>query len=112
MPLRRTREFCTALGVVCGKKAIRLNMMLSTLLRQDVEEVYFGDNTACERIIESGSNELCYMKRTQGVSLSFAHHVMGGKLARVPSGENISDIFTKPLEKEAFLKFRKALGIW
>ena len=108
-----TPESETVAMVVMGKKAIPLHMMAQRLLKRPVDLKYKGDNSASERIIGTGiSQALTYLKRTAALSLTWAHENMARWIGRTPTNENISDIFTKPLELEKLEKFRKLLGIY
>ena len=72
-----------------------------------------GDNSASERVIGTGfSSAMAYMKRTVGLSFTWAQSQLAKHLVRTPTDDNISDIFTKALEKEKFDKFRIAMGIY
>ena len=73
---------------------------------------YFGDNTAAERILNQGSMQLAYMKRSQGISLAAARALIAEALSRVPSGTNFADIFTKALEGASFHENRERLGVF
>ena len=73
---------------------------------------YFGDNTAAERILNQGSVQLAYMKRSQGISLAAARALIAKDLNRVPSGTNFADIFTKALEGAIFHENRERLGVF
>ena len=96
-----------------GKKAIPLHVTGQRLLKRALELKYKGDNSASERVIGTGiSQALAYMKRTAALSLTWAHDNMAPWIGRTPTQENISDIFTKPLELEKLAKFRKLLGIY
>ena len=108
-----TPEAEVTAGVAVAKRAIRMHMLLCRLLRANIEMKFYGDNSAADKIIGSGvSPQLAYVKRTQGVSLSWAAKHIGPYLARVPTTFNTSDIFTKPLEVGDFEKHRTKLGIW
>ena len=99
--------------VVMGKKAIPLHMMAQRLFKRAIKLEYKGDNSASERIIGTGiSQALTYMKRTAALSLTWAHENMARWIGRTPTNENISDIFTKPLELDKLAKFRTLLGIY
>ena len=99
--------------VVLGKKTIPLHMIAIRCLKRALKLSYKGDNSASERVIGTGmSQALAYMKRSAGLSLRWAHENMSEHVERTPTDENISDIFTKPLDREKFEKFRLALGIF
>ena len=103
----------TCAMVVMGKKAIPLHMMAQRLFKRAIKLEYKGDNSASERIIGTGiSQALTYMKRTAALSLTWAHENMARWIGRTPTNENISDIFTKPLELDKLAKFRTLLGIY
>ena len=99
--------------VVLGKKTIPLHMIIQRQLKRSVKLSYKGDNNASERVIGTGlSAALAYMKRTADLSLRWAKENMAPFLKRTPTDENLSDIFTKPLDKATFDKFRIAMGIY
>ena len=108
-----TPEAETVAMVVQGKKSIPLHMMGQRLLKRDIKLIYKGDNAACERVIGTGiSQALAYMKRTCQLSLTWAHENMARYITRTPTQDNISDLWTKPLEQAKFEKFRRAIGIF
>ena len=108
-----TPEAETLAGVVAAKKSIRLHMLLNRLLGRQIGLIYYGDNDPTERIIGSGvSQAIAYAKRTQGISLAFAHENMAEHVQSINSSDNVADIFTKPLPPETFCKHRTSLGIW
>ena len=103
----------TVAMVVLGKKTIPLHMIIQRQLKRSVKLIYKGDNNASERVIGTGlSAALAYMKRTADLSLRWAKENMAPFLKRTPTDENLSDIFTKPLDKATFDKFRIAMGIY
>ena len=62
-------------------------------------------------ILKAGlSSQLAYMKRTQGISLAWAHDNCV-PYEHVESGKNTSDILTKPLDSEKFALHRAAMNI-
>ena len=65
----------------------------------------------CVRYNWSVSSQLAYMKRTAAISLAWAKQNMAEELDRVPTNENLADLFTKPLEAAKFHEFRLQLGI-
>ena len=107
-----TPESETCSCVTAYKRVTRLSMLVNVMWRRNVPVKYFGDNTACERVVSTGSLQLAYMKRSQGVNLAAARSLVAPNLGRVPSGHNFSDIFTKPLEGQLFHNFRKMLGVF
>ena len=108
-----TPESETTGFIVLGKRTIPLHLMIMRLLKSFIDLEYLGDNSASERVVGTGfSAALAYMKRTAEISLYWAKENMAKYIKRTPTDENISDIFTKPLEKEKFNKFRIALGIY
>ena len=103
----------TVAMVVLGKKTIPLHMIIQRQLKRSVKLSYKGDNNASERVIGTGlSAALAYMKRTADLSLRWAKENMAKFLKRTPTDENLSDIFTKPLDKAKFDEFRIAMGIY
>ena len=107
-----TPESETCSCITAYKRVTRLSMLVNVMWRRNVPVKYFGDNTACERVVSTGSLQLAYMKRSQGVNLAAARSLVAPNLGRVPSGHNFSDIFTKPLEGQLFHNFRKMLGVF
>ena len=108
-----TPEAEVTAGVAVAKRAIRIHMLLCRLLRANIEMMFYGANSAADKIIGSGvSPQLAYLKRTQGLSLAWSAKHIGPYLHRVPTSFNTSDIFTKPLEVGDFEKHRMKLGIW
>ena len=95
------------------KRAVRLHMLLCTLLRYDIPFRLLTDNTTVETVVAAGySDQLAYMKRTQAISLAGARQAFGHLLGRAPTNENISDGFTKVLENVAdFERFRESIGV-
>ena len=108
-----TPEAETVSLVVLGKKTIPLHMIAQRLLKGELKLLYRGDNSASERVVGTGiSAALAYLKRTAQLSLTWAKSNVAPYLGRVPSGENTSDIFTKPLDSDKFHKFRIELGVY
>ena len=108
-----TPEAETVALVVCGKKAIPLHLTAQRLLKKEIVLEYRGDNSASERVIGTGiSAALAYLKRTAQLSLRWAHDNMAKHITRTPTKLNVSDIWTKPLEKETFERFRTELGVY
>ena len=97
--------------VVGAKRFIRSHMLLQRLAKQNIRKTYFGDNSPSESILKAGlSSQLAYMKRTQGISLAWAHDNCC-PYEHVDSGDNTSDILTKPLDSEKFATHRAAMNI-
>ena len=56
--------------VVLAKRSILLHMIQQRLMKRTIPLVYRGDNSACERVCNTGiSATLGYMKRTAEISL-------------------------------------------
>ena len=99
--------------VVLGKRTIPLHMIAQRLIKRPVRLVYKGDNSASERVIQTGiSQALSYLKRTVDLSLRWAKETMAPFIELTPTDDNIADIYTKALESEKFHKFRKAIGVY
>ena len=108
-----TPEAETVAMVVMGKKTIPLHLTAERMLKAPIKLVYLGDNSASERVIGTGiSAALAYLKKTADLSLRWAKENLSEYIGRTPTDENIADIFTKPLDREKFEKFRLALGIY
>ena len=88
-------------------------MMGQRLLKRKIELRYRGDTSANERVVGTVvSGALAYLKRTTHFSLTWARANIAPHLSRVPSGENTSDILTKQLDAEKFVRFRTEMGIF
>ena len=99
--------------VTTGKKAIPFHMTAQRMLKRALGMSFKGDNSASERVIGTGvSAALAYMKRTAELSLTWAKENMAKYVKRTPTDENLSDIFTKPLELSKFDRFRTAMGVY
>ena len=108
-----TPESETVSLVVLGKRVIVLHLLVQRLLKRVVKNVYRTDNSACERVVSTGiSQQMAYLKRTAALSLSWARQYLSKDLTRVPTNDNPSDIYTKPLDREKFETFRTYIGIW
>ena len=99
--------------VVVAKRVIPLHMTLQRLLKRELPHRYYGDNSATERVVNTGlSAALSYLKRTVGISLTWCKENLSRFLFRTESDENISDVFTKALDKDKFEKYREMLGVF
>ena len=108
-----TPESETVSLVVLSKKVICLHLLAQRLLKRRLTNVYRTDNSACERVVGTGiSQAMGYLKRTAALSLTWARANIAKELFRVPTDDNPSDIYTKPLEREKFDKYREFMGIW
>ena len=108
-----TPESETVAMVTTGKKAIPFHMTAQRMLKRALGMSFKGDNSASERVIGTGvSAALAYMKRTAELSLTWAKENMAKYVKRTPTDENLSDIFTKPLELSKFDRFRTAMGVY
>ena len=89
------------------QEAIFLKQLLSCVLKSDIPTVYiFCDNKGT---IDLAKNPV-HHKRTKHIDIRFhfiREHIRNGviKLDYIPSGENIADMFTKPVSKGNLLKF-------
>ena len=98
---------------VLAKKVLTLHMIIIRMLKIAVGLELLEDNEACERIVGTGvSAQLSYMKRTVGLSFKWIQQHCKRYITRVPSDSNPSDLYTKPLDRDKFEKFREFLGIW
>ena len=98
--------------IVLGKRSIPLHMISQRSLKRRVRNQFLGDNDPAARVVGTGvSSQLAYMKRTAAISLAWAKQNMAEELDRVPTNENLADLFTKPLEAAKFHEFRLQLGI-
>ena len=94
--------------------ALPLTGVLESL--QDVVEMYVEtDNETAQVVIKSNlPKKLRYLKKTQRVSIAFLHDVMSMPHhhdERVASGDNNSDLMTKPLERVLHWKHTREIGI-
>ena len=98
--------------VVGAKRSIRHHMLLCRMLKYSVKHRYLGDNSPSGHILAAGlSAQLAYMKRTQGVSLAWAHDNCSQFFEHVGSDENTADIMNKPLDSVKFAKHRASMNI-
>ena len=64
--------------------------------------------------IDDAYGVLKYMKRTQGVPLSWLHDVSidpDNNIKKTSTDDNLADIMTKALEKNKFQHFSRLLGV-
>ena len=76
--------------------------------------VYTDSDNARSAFVNGYSRRLRYLRKYQRICLGFAHDSLeasGGKVERVDTGENNSDLHTKPLARTLFGKHRAAMGV-
>jgi hypothetical protein len=99
-------------GVGAAKVSIKHHFLICKLLGFDVPLIYEGDNAAACSAIRAGySDKLAYMKKTQGISIAWAHTNMSNFLEQIPSDKNVADSMTKALPKNTFERLRTMLGV-
>ena len=104
---------------VAGSDAIRAAPPVIAIgenaFQRDFDVCVLIDNDAAKSAFREGySRKLRYLRKYQKVSLGFIRDSLSnsnGKLERVDSSENNSDIHTKHLDRVAFLKHRAAMGV-
>ena len=107
-----TPEAETLATVVGAKRVIRLHMLWQRLLKYQIPHFYYGDNNSSSNIIAARlSAQLAYMKRTQGISLSWANEYCAHFFQKVSSARNTSDIATKCLDPETFHRHVRSMNI-
>ena len=92
-------------------------LAMTSVVLDELESVVLSDSSAARKCIENcGANsQLRYMRKHPVVSLAFLHDALvreetkAAMLGCVESGDNVADVFTKPLGAIAFVKFRDAL---
>ena len=86
-------------------------------LSEHISEVeHCLDATTAEAALRKGySREMAHMSVTQGVRLSWVHHVLfkvlSAKLSKVGTDKNVADIHTKPTDYPTFVRLCKMLGM-
>ena len=100
-------------ATVLSKKVLTLHMIILRMLKLVVPLEILEDNEACQRIVGTGvSSQMSYLKRTVGLSFRWLQENIKRYINRVESDSNPSDLFTKPLERDKFERFREFIGIW
>ena len=99
-------------GLFHGAKANFVhNMLLSRLLRQDIESDIISDSETSLWAVQAGfTKAMGTVCKTQGVKLAWMHEYMCDKMSKVRTEKNWSDIGTKPLRADLFEKHRRFLG--
>ena len=108
----------TVAGANCLK---RLALPISGLVEHVMSQAKVvmrvrGDATVAERCLLSGrSKTLRYIRKVHRVSLHFCKQIFdmeGHEYEHVSSGENTSDVLTKPLPKDAHWKHCSTMGLY
>ena len=98
---------------VLAKKILSIHMTAQRLLKVAISLTVLEDNSAAEKVCGTGiSASMSYLKRTVSLSLAWCKQNLRKIIGRIESNRNPSDLFTKPLEKESFERYREHLGIW
>ena len=71
-------------------------MLVNVMWRRNVPVKYFGDNTACERVVSTGSLQLAYMKRSQGVNLAAARSLVAPNSVWSQLPRDFHEVFVGP----------------
>ena len=110
---KMTPESEIVAATVLSKKVLTLHMIILRMLKLVVPLEILEDNEACQRIVGTGvSSQMSYLKRTVGLSFRWLQENIKRYINRVESDSNPSDLFTKPLERDKFERFREFIGIW
>jgi len=104
-----------ATGLCLKRLALPLSGLIETLMTQATVVMRVrGDATVAERCVLSGrSKTLRYIRKVHRVSLHFCKQIFdidGHEYEHVPSGENTSDVLTKPLPAEVHWKHCSTMG--
>lgn len=102
---------------------LKSTMPLLSLLEQVTGKKHRGrqliDNDAARTAVSKGTSlKMKYIRRYQGVSIAGLHHIFfdeenqdGLELERIESAKNLSDGFTKALQKDKLKEMRRAIGV-
>ena len=100
----------TALAAV-GRVVVYIVMVLEHVFGFEIEAKILVDSTTAIQAVSAGfSQRMRYARKSQGVVLGWLHDMFEGRLDKIDTRVNVSDIETKPLDGESFPRHRRYLG--
>lgn len=100
------------------RHALSIQGLMARMLKRRVQLRHGVDNDAANVIMESGASKAPrYMPKHKRISFHFFKELFDprsdqdAECNRVDTNDNRADVFTKPLDNEAFLRHRKNIGI-
>ena len=103
-----------AVAEACRKSTMPLAELLSQMLARDVASKLLSDSAAAVSAADKGVTTMRYLRKNHRVSVGCVSgyvREVGIELIKTDGEDNVSDIFTKPLEGQRFAVLRTALGV-